>query len=489
MGANSSLTSLTSFSSATNAPPLAEVIDNLGFGWGQGKALLVGGGVWLADGAELLIISSVTRAVSDEWGLNAWERGSIVSIVFIGIMLGNILSGQLGDALGRRIPIVVSYAGILVLSILSVCAWNFWSMVAIRCTVGMAIGIGQPAWNALGAEISPAAFRIHMMAMSQCFFTFGEFFSAALIWYDDPQMKQLDWRWLILMGTVPSVLFLVTSYLFLMESPSYLALHGRVDEAEKELMDLRLSNGHGDGSVSFKPVPPGAAQASTIDRMRIVLGPHLRFTTLVTCVSTVVMNFLFYGGLYAFPRVLPEIELAVSPAMNLMLGACMELPGYALGLAAGIYLTRKTSIMGYLAAVFVSTCVFGFAASAMLENKAHGRETSRWIEVLLQMGLSVNKLFTSVGFLIVYLYSIEVYPTGVRATGTSVCVSVGRLGSILCPLVYEWLIDLTGGHLTFFWLMAGMCVLNLGLVALLNKETHGAALQDDLAEVEPIAKA
>ena len=55
------------------------------------------------------IIGSVTRAVSDEWKLNAWQRGSIVSMVFIGVCLGNLLSGKVGY--------VASHGNILIYSI------------------------------------------------------------------------------------------------------------------------------------------------------------------------------------------------------------------------------------------------------------------------------------------------------------------------------------------------------------------------------------
>merc|ERR1719199_1726418 len=104
---------------AASKPSIGEVVDRLGFGAAQARAAFLGGGVWLADGAELLLISSVTAAVADEWGFSALQRGAVVSIVFVGILAGNLFSGPVGDNFGRRQVILWSYTGIFVFSIVS----------------------------------------------------------------------------------------------------------------------------------------------------------------------------------------------------------------------------------------------------------------------------------------------------------------------------------------------------------------------------------
>merc|ERR1719504_167036 len=66
------------------------------------------------------------------------------------------------------------------------------------------------------------------------------------------------------------------------------------------------------------------------EKLGIVLGRHLLYSTIVVCVSVFTLNFLFYGGLYAFPQIIPQMKLSVSPCVNLMLGAMVELPGCAI---------------------------------------------------------------------------------------------------------------------------------------------------------------
>lgn len=466
-------------------PELTQVVERLGFGWAQLKALFLGGGVWAADGAELLLIGSVTRAVNEEWGLSATQRGLIVSTVFLGVLVGNLSSGTLGDVMGRRFPIIVSYLGVFIFSVLSIFAWSFYSMASVRFIVGISFGIGQPAWNAMSGEISPAERRLHMSGFSQMLFALGEMYSAALIYINDPRMKNLNWRWLIGMGAIPSALFVAFCALFLLESPSFLAIHGRKEEAKHVLEKMRRQNGHPESMpVDFREPRRMQSQRTVFGD---ILGPTLLFTTLVTGFSCFTLNLLFYGGLYAFPQILPEIETGLSPAATLLFGATMEIPGYLFGLFVGVNLSRKLGIEFYLVGTLLATLLFAYGAKELLADTHKSKDEAFWLDVWLQSGVVLNKVFTSVGFLIVYCYTIEIYATRVRTTGTAVCISLGRLGSISCPLIYEYVTEFTGTPLTFIYFMAACCGVNAVLILFLSIETAGKPLKDhDDEETTPL---
>lgn len=459
---------------------IPEVIDSLGFGRAQIYSLLLGGGVWLADGAELLLIGSVTRALSDDWSLSATQRGLVVSVVFVGVLLGNGVSGSLGDNFGRRVPIVSSYAGILIFSLLSALSWDIWSMMMFRVVVGMSFGVGQPAWNTLGAELAPTEWRITMNGLGQIFFVVGELYGAGLIWAEDPQMVELNWRRLLAVGAIPSGIIGAAAYLYLLESPSLLAAKGRVEEAKTVLKDIRELNNAGDAPVDFKYVARSEQeheeQGSFFYHLKVIFGRHLGFTTMVVSFTTFALNFNFYGGLYAFPQVLPELNLKFSPAAGLFVGAVIELPGFLLGMWIGNNLTRRIGIILYLLASAVSIVVFMYGTAAFTP---HHHE---WATMLGYLGV---KCFVDTGFVVAYMYCSEIYPTVARTSGTSVCIAAGRIGAIACPLVYEYSVEMTGSFHTFFGAIAVMSVLNAALVQLLEIETAGKHLHDDL-ETEPI---
>jgi len=457
--------------------PVHEVIERLGFGWAQYKTLVLGGGVWLADGAELLLIGSVTRALSADWDLKASQRGLIVSIVFFGVLLGNALSGTLGDRYGRRVPICLSYLLIVIFSLLSAFSWDVWSMTVARMFVGISFGVGQPSWNALGTELAPTAWRIMMNGLGQTLFVVGELYSAWLIFMDDPDMKDLDWRVLLALGCVPSGILGVFAYLYLYESPSYLAATGRTVDAKKELEKMRDANGM--PGVSCDIVVPRVTTTEALPwskHLSVIFGPRLLFSTLTTCLSTFTMNFIFYGGLYAFPQVLPELDLRLSPAANLIIGATMEIPGFLGGILIGQAISRKAATLFYLVSSTLSILIF-------LHGVGHFGAGPD--ETFIMLGFFGIKCFVNTGFLVVYLYSSEIYPTMVRNTGSAVCIAAGRIGWMVCPLVYEHLTEHTGDFRAFFVFISGLCVVNLLFVAFLSIETAGKKLEDD-HEDEPL---
>mmetsp|Transcript_21993 Transcript_21993/g.63406 ORF Transcript_21993/g.63406 Transcript_21993/m.63406 type:complete len:470 (-) Transcript_21993:143-1552(-) len=461
---------------------LQDALDGIGFGWAQIQAVLLGGGTYVADGAEVLLIGSVTKAVSNEWNLGSYQRGVIVSVVFIGASLGNLISGWLGDAHGRRIPIIVSYAGVAIFSILSALSQGFWSLVVARLAVGIAFGVGVPAWNTLSGEICPSDRRLLMNGLSQITWCAGELYSGVLLYAQDPRMRDLDWRWLLLWGAAPAVLLLALAAPLLPESPRHLAAKGRAEECRLALEAMARKNGRplrGAPELGPPAAAPAAPLAEILGKLGIVLGRHLAFSTFVVCFSMFSLNFLYYGGLYAFPQVLPELELRVAPAASLMAGAAFGVPGYLLGMALGGHMGRKALMLLYLAGTCLSTVLFTYAAGFL----GHGH-LDDLAEVLCQVGFVGNKLFTTMGFLVVFVYSIEIYPTVARTTGTGLCIASGRLGSILCPLLYEQLSETPGGYFTYFHLMALMCVANAILVFFLPYETAGTKLSDH--EVEPL---
>jgi len=424
------------------------------------------------------------------------QRGLVVTFVYVGILVGNLASGPIGDVHGRRPLISSSFLGIFVFSMASSVAVGFWSLSAARFCVGVSFGIGLPAWNTLGAEVTPADYRILMSSMSQGFFVLGELYSATLLMVDDPQMKDLHWRWLLRMGTIPAAVFGVLCLLFLHESPSYLAVSGQDERAKEVLQSMRHDNGHpADMSVDFVIATRTsqlkrlakklrAARRLTVlskddllKHVRVVFGPNLWLSTLIMMYSCFVLNFLYFGSLYALPQVLVgSDEPGSNAAFKLFTGALAELPGQVLGLLCGTYLTRKTTMNVYLGLTMISLGSFVFSL-------VHPGGSAK---IFQMAGLYGMKCFVRIGFLVLYQYTIEIYPTEVRTTGSAINLGSGRVAGIIAPLIFEATVSVTGGFSMFFFLMIGVASVNLLLIPLLKYETFGMSLKDDIDDEDEV---
>merc|ERR1719440_1618670 len=88
-------------------------------------------------------------------------------------------------------------------------------------------------------------------------------------------------------------------------------------------------------------------------------------TTAIVTYSCFVMNFVYYGALYAFPQVLPhmsKVGRTMTPAMDLMVGAFWEFPGYILAIVLTKMLSRRavTKLYCVVCGISMMLFIFGF---------------------------------------------------------------------------------------------------------------------------------
>lgn len=465
-------------------PSIAEVVDKIGYGWAQIQAGLTGGGVWMADGSELLLISAVTRAVADEWHLSASMQGFVVTVVFFGLLLGNLSCGPAAAYFGRRGVIVTSYTGIFVFSILCSLAGNIYWLLFWRFIVGWFIGFGQPAWLAVNTEITPTPWRMVAGSMTQTLFTLGEIYSALLLIQDDPSLKALHWRTLLQLGAVPSLVLSLLSYFLLPQSPSFLAMKGRRDEAIGVLEKMRDQNNAGKFSVDFSiHAPPAKTENDGFfavfgKQLVVITGNKLLGPTVVLMLSCFNTNLALYGCLFAFPQVLADL-VDGGAAQQLLVGALWELPGYAIGGYLGAFCYRKTSCKFYftLQASFLLIFILG----AKNVHKFFLFKTAMYI------GYYGIKMAPMVGFVVIYQMSTEIYPADARTTGSALCLAGGRVAAMIGPLIYEATVQLTGTWMFFFLFMAACTILNLYLIDIVP-ETAGVTLKDHDMGDDPVTE-
>lgn len=469
--------------SVKTPPFIADVIEKIGFGWAQVQAIFLGCSVNFADGCELLVISSVTRAVAADWGFTQIQKSFVVTLVFVGIFLGNFLSGPLGDKYGRRTIIVSAYFSIFAFNVASSYSWNFATLAITRLAAGLSFGLGQPVWNALGAEITPTKWRAIITCCGTTMFTLGEVYVAFLMVLDDPTLKSIDWRVLVRYASMPACFLAAGSMLFLIESPRWLAMQNRHEAAEQVLQSMAAKNGVADVNVKYKLQDStleggGHEENAELDvrkKLRTVFGPKYLWSTLVAINGTFMANLIFYGGLYAFAQVLPNTDTGVSPAMEILLGACWEIPGIVLAVVVCFSLPR-IPVMVFVS-FFMAVCMTTFGIGLILESA-----------LLLDIGFYGCKVAGIPSFVVYYAYSTEIYPTKARTTGTAVILAGGRFAGMISPILYEGIVAKFSASSYFFYCSA-LAVINAFLAMTLPFETASAKLlDDDDDEVDEVAK-
>merc|ERR1719503_19663 len=123
----------------------------------------------------------------------------------------------------------------------------------------------------------------------------------------------------------------------------------------------------------------------------IVFGRHMLVSTMTMVFTCFVLNILFYGCLYAFPRIVGDVGMGPSPAVALLQGALWELPGFILGVACALLLPRKPCIILYLVLIASALLAFTTGATAghgnlYAQHLMHGGYlASRWWFALVSL--------------------------------------------------------------------------------------------------------
>mmetsp|Transcript_17906 Transcript_17906/g.39331 ORF Transcript_17906/g.39331 Transcript_17906/m.39331 type:complete len:504 (-) Transcript_17906:156-1667(-) len=448
-------------------PKLESVIESLGVGPANLIMMTLALGVWVADGVELTFTVALMPAISDELALGPSQRATLAALVFMGLFVGSSTGGYLGDTIGRRIPILVSYAGVTLVQLLCSCVTAFGQLAALRLALGAAMGFSMPAALALAIEVCPVEWRIPMQGFRGVIFMLGNVIGASAIYLDNPDLESLNWRLLLAFGALPPAVLGLLAFFFMPESPVFLAAAGRGAEAQSVLAWMRLSNGRNEASLDYRPVPVerrlgaiGSGKWSYESRLvpfKVIFGRHLCYPTVALMVVTFTINFVEYGTAYAEPVIFSSLQEGRMPAgQQLLMKYSVAVVLRTFMLLPAMFLSRTMALMSGLAIIAMGLMMFVVNGEPVDPEKEPG-----WTLIFYQMALYLQVMGLGLAVLPALLLIVEIYPPVMAATGSSVSLSGGRMGSVLCPYIFE---TFRGHWQYFYFLLTGSCILAIVLV-------------------------
>lgn len=494
---------------------LNNAITLIGPGPYQLVVLCLAGGVYMAEGSLLLMLSVIAKSLIERWKLSVLFAGAMVSIIFCGLLAGTILGGFLCDRYGRRMPILVTYGGITFFLLASLASPDILLLITAKFMLGLSLGFGVPAANAMVCECCPASHRSNVYSMTMVLFSLGQMYSAVVIWTMSPDLNhdELHWRAMLGLAMLLPFTLVILSHFFLLESPHWLLGQGRYSEAKEVVWQMAQYKGNVPYDVfeeitsSIRSDSDDASQHSSEataqdarsccptdaqgwdelkvnvasffanckedgQRLSLLFSDKFFTTTCFMSYISFASNFAYYGMIYGLPDTLkkeqPENREGMwSPAAGVFFSAVFEIPGVFLAILLGTTVGRKMNM----------TICFGFTgvslAAVIWVLKKGDMEGFGLIAVFCV------KCFIASVFIVVYLYLLECYPTKFRATGLAFCMVVGRLGAFVCPFLYDGLLLLGFHHMWFFFVMGVVVMIAAVVSYFLPYETKDSQLMDD----------
>ena len=401
------------------------------------------------DGIDNQLLGIVIPTVMAEWSVPRAAFAPVVSLGYLGMMVGGAIAGVAGDRYGRRTALLGSMVVFGLMTLGAAFVDDTTSLGILRLLAGLGLGGAMPNAAALAAEYVPVRQRPIAVTVTIVCVPLGATLAGLM---GIRLLPLLGWRTLFVLGGIVPVVAAIVLRFLMPESPRYLARH---PSRSRELAVLLRRLGH--------PVEDGATFVdSTERRARVSLGTlfqrEFRRDTIAlwgaffSCLLSVYLGFSWLTTLLTGAGFDPATANTGITAFNLggVVGALLG--GYVIA-RVGSRVSMLTMAAGAIACA---------AALSVMDIGPAGAVVSLFV-LLTLTGALINGVQTTM-----YALAAHVYPSAVRATGVGTAVSIGRSGAILTGYIGPWAIGL-GGSGSFFAVISAMMVATFVALALVRR--------------------
>lgn len=338
--------------------------------------------VAVVEGFDIQAMGVAAPRLAPQFGFLPQQMGWIFAISNIGLVLGASMGGRLADRVGRKPVFIGAVLAFGVFSLLTSMVSTFTALFVVRFCAGLGFGAALPNMMALAAEVSAPAKRASTAAAMFCGMPLGGGSSALLTQLLPPDF---DWRLLFVIGGILPLLLVPTLYYLMPETLQ----RGEASAPRPSIVDALFGEGRTPATLllwlAFLPTLlilylilnwlPTLVTANGLDR---AVAPQ----------ASLAFNFASIAGALVFGRLVDRMD-ARWPLTIAYLGLIVAL--IALSASHGLMLALLLSGAAGFFLLGANYALYGVAATY--------------------------------------------YPQNVRGTGSGASVAVGRIGSIIGPLL------------------------------------------------------
>jgi len=426
----------------------------------------------LLFGFDTVVISGVTQSLSQVFHIEPggfWYGFSVASAL-LGTFIGALFAGIPGDRLGSRDSLKI--VGFMYVASALGCAlcWNIESFYVCRFIGGLAIGASSVLAPVYISELAPAERRGTLTGLFQFNIVFGILMAYASNLVVDSLAAGGDW-WRVKLGiaAAPAILFAVLMYT-IPQSPRWLALRGRLDEARDSLRRVGIADTEGMLAEFARANELAKRNAGE----RLFVAAHRK--PIVLAVLLAMFNQL--SGINAILYYLNDIFAAagyqgVASSWPPVIVAAANLLATIVALSVIDRFGRKKLLL--IGALGTAAAL---AAAAVIFITGQGKE---WLLVVLIVFIA---FFAFSQGAVIWVYLAEIFPTPVRARGQALGSATHWGMNALIAQVFPMVAATTQG-LPFAFFSACMLLQFFVVLAIFPEtrrvelESMGRALQKD----------
>lgn len=430
-------------------------MDTMPLRWGHIKILIIASAGQFFGGALAILVGVIAPliAITHHPELSSWLQGFIFASGLIGIMVGSLVFGHFSDKYGylfffRLCPVLIAGASL----------WIFFSHSITILTInlliiGFCIGGAYALDPSYVSEIMPKKWRRTMLGISKATSGLGNILMILVAWYvlktsSDPELWNRLFLFLTLFATATFL-----ARLWFVESPEWLALHGKVDEAEKNVRHF-LGKDVYIGELANRKDRAAQPRSSAKDIFargnikRVVLsgipwgceGMGVYGIGIFTPILLIALG-LIQNGENAFDRTVESFRFTFYVNLFVMLG-------FVLGLTVvrKLNIIRTQTLGFFICAIGLLITLLGYVYHAPMGITLGGF-------LLFELALNAGPHLST------FELPSRIYSLQERASGEGIASALGKLGAIIATFIIPPLLKAGGGKLV---LIVAITVLLVG---------------------------
>ncbi len=390
--------------------------------------------VAIFDGFDTQAIAFTGPAILQAFSLGPGALAPILTAGILGMVLGAMTLGLVGDKIGRRPAILGAVAIFGVATLATAFAQTTTQILILRLIAGLGMGGATPVILSLAAEYGPAKKRGTIMTTVLLGLPAGAILGGLLA---AKMLPVIGWQGIFIVGGAVPLALLVILFVALPESLYYLAARKTsASNIKIKTIISRITGTIQPTEATFTVPQEQEVKTSVFSLFAKGLARNTIGIWLVYLFNWVAW-FMFLSWLPTVLKAsgLPAVDAPMgSVAVNAVFVIC------ALPLAS---ILPKVNIRMLLLVMFA----FGIALSVGLANSG---TNWAWVFTLAAAGgLGIGGQQIVLNYLVA-----ETYPTALRATATGWAIGLGRMGAIIGSASGGWFLE-QGGPSGYYLALSG----------------------------------
>jgi SP family galactose:H+ symporter-like MFS transporter len=417
----------------------------------------------LLFGYDTGVISGALLFLKQSFALNPTQQEIATSAVLVGAIIGALVAGRVNDAIGRKKTLLALAVIFTIGALLTAISPTFVIFLICRVIVGLGIGAAASVVPVYSSEIAPPRLRGTLVTFNQLAVTVG----IAISYWIDLAYAHAGFSWQPMFATaaIPSIILFI-GMLISPETPRWLAHRGQWDDARRVLERIQGA----DPDKEIQNIRASIREEKQQAGLRELLKPGLRSALIVGIALAVFQQFVGVNTIiYYAPTIFQRAGFASANTAILATSVVGVVNVIATAVAVALVDRVGRRPLLIIGSIFMVIALIALGLVFLFSSHSTGIFTLiALIVYIIAFAISFGPVF--------WVMSAEIFPTRMRATGSSTSTFFNWLANFLVSVTYLSLVAAIGISFTF-WIYAVMGILALLFCLRFVPETKGKTLE------------